>query len=1000
MSSSTILHYLIACEMVVKMQMIDREDLDQILEKVKCPLDDPQFYPRVHSFLAKWKKKHLTEEDRKLELILSNSYEDVSRYLAQTGVQEPCTVRHRIRTNRIAQLLLDKDGNLLEKRLNQALNVLEQNLYFLGPERLHDAVRQEHIFYFLQQLKHKPEIQRLFKRVSVPMRNRRAQDLIRYVIRLDKKSSVKKVHARQAVLSACLSYVRQNVGSCFATAPAIMILLSQPENLMKDLEQLFSLGRLKRTFGGVEYSVPMSASWGIGDLNRPFVVFREECNIWVAPGVLAAMEATEVVDKAMSFEDKIAVIKPLVERAFEAVYAGQQAFVTTIDTLLKQVLLIHNGISEYEYDAYINKPRAMVQSTLMVDMTKSKKRKSAQPCQVFEEQFALAKEVFKSLSENALIKSWEFSLASFAETKAQLGSWNFYSSLGLNAQEPYGIGSCLYNIITRKLEQYNRVTQELHISYEHKFAEVKQAEYQLNNTTSNQDYQWNKMEYHNRVGEMNSILEERKYAHHRAERFAALYQYVIDYYESKFSEYFQEVYDADMHDVTNNLYDDSPAGFRLLYKFGRSDSSTWQMIYSAEDFIDCLIKFFNATEREMLNEEGMEGLGDDLTECVSEVVDLIRTDEFLEASLYRMAAAHQAPIPNQPLLNMDQVDKKPWVYVSGGTMDTLVSCYYCREQKPKGETVNVESEVHLVSFLIETMKRLPDKNAKAIEKDRSKMLLMHSPTHAFLLTPGKKCYYEAWHDAQSSSAWVNSQLVMPGKNFIQQILLDEQEMRQITSALAEKVPPPFRERFLDVFKHFPRKMTPKIFREFVINKMMRDPFLQVRGELVLAAEEIDSVLFRLLPFSPTESLDTCINMIFQHLGSQAPDVMPVYEVVKHSLSRGGCLSAEALRNICLSLIMLATGKITAKEDYYSLITEAMRECQLALPAPFIFADSNWVKDYFAFLINPGTCSLELWRVDYAGTTGSPMSMWREWVDGSYKGQRHWAIYPFSEEYGA
>ena len=51
-------------------------------------------------------------------------------------------------------------------------------------------------------------------------------------------------------------------------------------------------------------------------------------------------------------------------------------------------------------------------------------------------------------------------------------------------------------------------------------------------------------------------------------------------------EYFQEVYDADMHeDVEGSLYDDSPAGFRLLYKHGRRNPGTWTLIHTPESIL-------------------------------------------------------------------------------------------------------------------------------------------------------------------------------------------------------------------------------------------------------------------------------------------------------------------------------------------------------------------------------------------------------------------------------
>ena len=54
---------------------------------------------------------------------------------------------------------------------------------------------------------------------------------------------------------------------------------------------------------------------------------------------------------------------------------------------------------------------------------------------------------------------------------------------------------------------------------------------------------------------------------------------------------------------------------------------------------------------------------------------------------------------------------------------------------------------------------------------------------------------------------------------------------------------------------------------------------------------------------------------------------------------------------------------------------------------------------FAFLVNPGTLELEFWRVDYAGTTGAPMHIWKKWLNGSDT-SRKWAVYINPNEYGS
>ena len=59
-------------------------------------------------------------------------------------------------------------------------------------------------------------------------------------------------------MAAWLTLLRQTTGSCFATAPAILIQQNDPMRFFKDVD-LLSMGQIgKRIMAGKEYSVPLS----------------------------------------------------------------------------------------------------------------------------------------------------------------------------------------------------------------------------------------------------------------------------------------------------------------------------------------------------------------------------------------------------------------------------------------------------------------------------------------------------------------------------------------------------------------------------------------------------------------------------------------------------------------------------------------------------------------------------------------------------------------------
>jgi hypothetical protein len=131
--------------------------------------------------------------------------------------------------------------------------------------------------------------------------------------------------------------------------------------------------------------------------------------------------------------------------------------------------------------------------------------------------------------------------------------------------------------------------------------------------------------------------------------------------------------------------------------------------------------------------------------------------------------------------------------------------------------------------------------------------------------------------------------------------------------------------------------------------------------------------------------------------TKANDILTLFDQI--ALSRAQqVVSANQLQDICKALICLAEMKTTTSVDYHKHISLVCQELGFALPMPIIFADTNWVKDEFGFVVNPGTGRLELWRVDYTGSIGYPMSIWKEWVDGS-RPDLKWGIYVKPFEYG-
>ncbi|MCE5316337.1 MAG: hypothetical protein LLG04_03110 [Parachlamydia sp.] len=980
------------------------DSIDDRLSAVKVPVVDPQFYARAFTVMSKEVKASLSDDP--IRSLFVEEYDSLSRRADRSGIQDSSSIRNVLRTRRLAELLIDEKGDLNAAMIPKAIAHLKTHLYSLGPDRQHDSRRQEHILRTLEMLQTNKEVVRLLRGISKPYAHRHAEQIIRETLDLAPNTSITDTHARRAALSALFCYLRQNVGSCFATAPAIIIHNQMPEQFLTDINELMNTGRLKRTFGGIEYAVPLSISWGAGDLKRMLVLTTselEQSEISLSPGLMAALETIGLVDKSLPLKQKAQQVKSETLKVLKVLAkGGQPYFATNVDEIIRFLILEHLKITEKELLEYESRPRGMIAGGLMLQVSAKgvlgggKSQALAQ----FAPLFLAAQNAFKTLADNALLKTWEFSLASFAETKAQFARWNLYSSLGLSAQEKDGIGFCIYEVLQRKLENANEKVREHQFEYEQVYTQVKYLEARIQRASTEKEIQWMKAEYQTKLHEFYLIEELRDTASDQARRISTLYDTLVNALDELFPRYFQEVYDADMHEVAVSQYDDSPAGFRLLYKYGRANTSQWTFIHTPDEFIEALSAFFTSTETELASRDEFKGLQQDLSEIITAVVTHVKTKEFLESAFYRMAQAHHTPMIKDPLEHLDKIEKKPWAYTSGGTMGSLVSCYFRLEQPPTEAGRWVENPMELLVFLADTLKQIPPKLTDPYAKQSYRGLLIHSPTHAFLLKPGYPRFLEAWQNEAYSYTWIRDQLVKPMERNLEITFLDESMMAHLVQRLLPSIPINYRHYFSKSVGTIHGTMSPKQFRQHLVETMDKERGLQIRGTPVLQEEQIDSLLYKALPLFPIHQTRERLNELFAHIpGVSEKTRQALLNIWDQSSAIGmeSVGSADMLQNIAKALLCLHLGATSSTQDYHALVAKAARACSFSLPEPILFADSNWIRDDFGFIVNPGTGKLDLWRFDATASTGSPMASWQQWLDGSRK-DLPWGVYTRPYEY--
>lgn len=953
-------------------------------------------FSKTFTAVAKSRKEKVRSDE--LLKILTEEYDDLSKRFERSQIQESGAVRSTLRARKLAALLISDRGELDLALLQRSVILLKKHLYFLGPARLEEALRQQHLLISLEHLLSSKNAQNLIKQFSKPQAHAGAENVIRETLDLPYNTVIHDAHVKQAALSSWLSYMRQSVGSCFATAPAIIIQAEQPDQFLIDLKEMLDTGRIKRVSEGNEIHAPFSASWGVGDLRKPLIIetgkesdYKE---MGYAPGILEGLQAAGVIDADLKLKERVEITRDLVVASLHKLQGSGLYFVTTAEAIFKSILMDYYQINEKILADWLKRPRDMVFGGLMLQMPRAGKgqKGTGEACSNFMSAMEVAKSSFKRMSENALLKTWEFTLASFADTKANFSKWNLYVSLGFDHEEKGGIGFCLYESFKDRLDRANRKVHEYQEEYEILFSQLKYMEGRVRSASTEKEIMWLKAEYQSKLNEFNTFEIMRNREHYRAERMARLFSHLIDRYIDLFPRYFQEVYDAEVHEALTGIWDDRPAGFRLLFKHGRMNTAQWSRIDSPNEYSDALSSFFSLTESEISHSKEFEGLEQDLSDMITRVIQHVKTKEFLETAMWRMARHHHEPMIKDPLNHLEHIAKKPWAYTSGGNLNTLVTCYFNLSGKPKESERFVDSEMELLVYIAEVLKQLPGNITDSFMREQEKRMLMHSPTHAFNLKPGYPEFKKTWQNDAFTFTWVRDELVYPMQSYWASYVVSMERYEAIREGLLEKIPLNYQPRFREIFRDFPGEMSPSDLALYFMQKTERDNGMQQGGSQVLTRGMIDTYFLNTLPLISPRELLPKIEKILAKVPGFSASWKGLKELVEPSL-----ISAHELVDQMAALILQNKGDTSFDQDYMSYLVEAARKEKWLPPAPIVFADTNWTSYHFTFLVSPSSEKLELWRTDRLGLKGAPMEDWKPWLDGSKKSPT-WGLLTHPYEY--
>ncbi len=805
---------------------------------------------------------------------------DISRGMSICPLQDPFRVRARFLALELAEVLIDEQGVLQLKRLLTLVEEFNLNRYLIAPNFENDTFLMEHLALSLQFLVENEKAQQLLNRFSPPLCHKGAERLVRDTLWPRTMKTVTAADVKKAVLATWLTWLRQTTGSCFATAPAILIQQEQPLMLLQDLFDMLTLGALKRVVGGQELLVPLCPSLELADLLRP-LAFYSEAALSYAPGFRAAFGFAGVTVRHLE--------------KFETAHTPKE--------LIEQTIMKSLGLTFEAIEAESNLSRLDMNPLLAKNSAVYYQKPSARASKVAEwkEKTALAFTAYQALGDCSLLRAWEATLASFSDVKVDVGRWNLYVSLGMNAEQPGGIGAFLYARINERLQKLNDEMVALQADHQHASALARNAERQQLS-----------QEYATAMYTVNALVEKSKLLSEEGTVLSKLFSELLRAYDKLIPQSFQEIFDPSLATNLTDMIDDSPAGFRLAFKHGRTASSQWTFIRNSEEFIHSIREFFAFAERELVSVYPNHR---NLIAAVStELIQFIQTDEFLTAAMHR---AKQNPMMQGGL-------SKPWEYISGGTMPGLVMTYYNRSEPFTTEERVIQTEEELLSFIAD--------NSQIESK-----ALMHSTTHAFIFRPDflPKDIPGA---LQSMKSFWNTVLIQ-----------DESWLADRFSLLLSEQEQPL---FLHLWRQKQVNGTVQKFRSALLESL---PKHRAESEAL-----VDSFLYESLPLIEAK-----------HAIDLAKEFAPSPESFFGDQSF--YTPVQFKERVKMASLSLFPSPLIAI-DLDAQIASSLRAKNLAAPRPILFADTNWSAGFFGLAISPSGL-LNLWRFQRTGMTGSPMRQW-------------------------
>ncbi len=897
---------------------------------------------------------------------LFDTYACMEKY--QPG--DPANYLARFLAKEITREIFTGVDKLEKNTLDEVIALWDERPYLFLPKS-HSLIF-DHIRNVLEKLRSDRQLIRKINLLTAPCANRLVEKRIKEAQGILWKESLTSKNIRMAVVSAALTLLRQKVGSCFATAPAIRIQQSHLKLFIEDMSSFIQRGKLTRIIEGKEYSMPICPHLAEGELHD--WIDLTSLDMRFSPLLLHGLQCAGIISLKAPHLEAVKQCEELlsgVKKRFSRI---------TLRDLFKEILLKAYAVQSHEYERFLN---AQSEST-RYHLSQKRDHRIEQ----FDECYRQVLHSVLSLHDHPLLRCWEYTLASFADYNVELSSWNLLASLGLKHTQKDGIGEKVYQSLHRKLEAKNAEAEKLHEEHQQSLDKVRYFESRLTNASSYEEIKHLKSalqmhRYH--MYTTADIFEEEQSG---AKMYATLYSFLMERYMESFSEYFQEIYDPNMFAELSAIFNDSPAGFRLAYKHGRSDPSLWTLIYTEKQYVDCLKLFFQAVEPQILAACPWDKAHREIESLTTLIIHHVGKEEFMQSAYQRMAAI-QEEIERKRFSLQEKLGKKPWSHVSGGTINRLLKSYYQIPDQPHEETVFIESEENLCIFLIDLLKELPYTITQKSIKDPNESLLAYSPAHAFLIKPGYPEFCRAWEDRGFTYTYIRDYIIQPARNFYEKINLDHHaEMELAQFFFREHLNPKQADQAQKLVSNGLGSVDILNFRSLLINTL-------TTLDCKEAEMHVDGFLRKALPLIPVADMYSIAN---KAIGKQLDATEKFAEKILHQmpLFPYSYLPLHRFYDVLKAFCYLSAKNSSLPYNLDLHLQEQLRALGYFPPTGLRFGDSNWPYFIFTFLVNPATMQLQLWRTDSEGWQGYPMTQWHRDLKGA--SNKPWGVFTAPMQY--